>query len=74
MSRNNPNTHSLASYISIQPDLKRIIQALPRKKDVIIHFVDFDGTLTNDRRRYAIYPELINYPGDSAYDFIAEKD
>ena len=36
--------------------------------------MDFDGTLTNDRRRYAIYPELINYPGDSAYDFIAEKD
>lgn len=74
MTQNNLNTHSEKPNRSINPELLEKVLKLPRRDDVTLHFVDFDGTLANDRRRYAIYPELQNYPGDSAYDFIAEKD
>lgn len=61
MSRNNPNTHSLRAFLSIDHKLIKKVQALPKKEDVTLHFVDFDGTLLDDQYRFEIDPELAHY-------------
>jgi hypothetical protein len=38
-----------------------------------LEFVDFDNTLLDDERRFAVCKELREYRGKSAYPFIREK-
>jgi len=73
VSRNNPNAHSLRAFLSIDHRLIEKVQALPKKEDVTLHFVDFDGTILDDQYRFQIDPELANYRGDSAYSYITSK-
>lgn len=73
MSRNNPNTHSLRAFLSIDHALIKKVQALPKKEDVTLHFVDFDGTILDDQYRFEIDPELAEYRWDSAYKYITAK-
>lgn len=71
MSRNNPTPYSpLRAFLSIDHKLIKKVQALPKKEDVTLHFVDFDGTLLDDQYRFEIDPELAHYRWDSAYYYI----
>ncbi len=54
-------------------DLLSQIQALPRRSDITLRFVDLDGTLLDDRKRFEKYPALQNHRWDKAYDYIKSE-
>lgn len=66
--------HSVSEKkLSLSPALLEELWALPRKDHVVIHFVDFDGTIMGDSHRFKVDPALIEHRGDSAYGYITEK-
>ena len=66
------NTSS-PDFISRNSFLNQRINQLPRREDVEIRFVDYDGTLFPDERRFEVDSELRQYRGDSAYPYIEER-
>lgn len=45
----------------------------PRQPAVTLHFVDFDGTLLDDQRRFEVDPNLRQHRWDLAYYYIVEN-
>jgi len=60
-------------FDTLHPELMEQVKNLPRKNDVVLHFVDFDDTIAGSLHRFKICPELADNRGDSALPVIAKK-
>ena len=48
------------------------VKHLPRREDITLEIYDYDGTLTNDQKRYSVIPRLAGIKWKDAYGIIAE--
>ncbi len=60
------------TLLHFDEELIRQVDQLPKRRDITLELFDYDGTLTNDRRRYDILPILEQHRWKDAYRIIRE--
>lgn len=63
----------LSSPVTFPQQLLEELKWLPIREDVEFRFIDFDGTLANDKIRFQLDPELLCHRGNDAIPYIMAK-